>query len=301
MDTSRRHFLAAAAVAAGTIRPASAAAAAAPPPPTGFRSLFDGRTLAGWHRSARLPAAAAPGAKNPIKVDERVAKHLGKWTVEDGVIIGAQDPPGSGLGAYLVTDETFGNFELLVDARPDWRVDTGILLRAASTGSPGIQVLIDHRNDGNIGGFYGNGLGPFYAAPYWFKAKLDAQGNAIGLEPIATGSPEFLKANPSSLAYAAPVEQFLATWKFGQWNTFRIRCEGKYPYLTSWINGVKICEADLATLKDERYDREAVAKLLGSAGHIAVEVHSNDPRMGKERWWPGAVCRWRNVFVKTLA
>lgn len=293
--TSRRLFLAQAVAASGM--------SAAARPPSGFRSLFNGRTLEGWHKAPRLPVPAYPGGPLPQLAPEqahRMSEHLGRWTVEGGTIAGGQEPAGSGLGAYLVSDETFADFELLVDARPDWRVDTGILIRAARQGSPGIQVLLDHRPDGNIGGFFGNGLGPFYAAPFWFKARTDASGKPVGLEPNETGSPESAKADPKLLAYAASVEQFLAAWRFGEWNTFRIRCEGKYPYLTTWINGVRICELDLAALRQSHYDREAVARLLGRSGHIAFEVHNNDPRIGKDRWWPGAVCRWRNVFVKQL-
>jgi hypothetical protein len=229
----------------------------------------------------------------------RMAAHLGKWTVEDGAIVGGQEPAGSGLGAYLVSEEKFGDFELMVDARPDWRVDTGIMIRSVAEGSPGIQVLVDHRPDGNIGGFYGNGLGQLYAAPWWFRAKLDASGNAIGLER-AGESGESKRANPKLLAYAAPFEEFVAAWKFGGWNTVKIRCEGKYPYLTTWINGVKMCELDTGSVRQGTYDRDAVANLLGRSGHIAFEVHNNDPRVGSDRWWPGAVCRWRNVFIKPL-
>jgi hypothetical protein len=45
-----------------------------------------------------------------------------------------------------------------------------------------------------------------------------------------------------------------------------------------------------------------VERLVGRAGHIALEVHSNRPSdwLGKDRWAPGAVCRWRNISIKTL-
>ncbi len=44
----------------------------------------------------------------------------------------------------------------------------------------------------------------------------------------------------------------------------------------------------------------AVLRRLGNAGHIAFEVHDNDPRMGEERWAPNAACRWRNIRVTPL-
>ncbi|MFC2123519.1 DUF1080 domain-containing protein [Bacteroidota bacterium] len=274
-------------------------------PPEGFISLFDGKTLNGWHAEHRLPTPPFPGGPEPDKNSnwyKKALKSKGKYSVENGIIAGGQDPPGSGLGGYLVSDDEFGDFELLIDVKPDWPIDTGILVRALSQGSPGIQILIDHRKSGGIGGFYGNGLAGFHALPYNFDAQNDVNGNAIGLiqEKPSTTLEQLTDVKKKMLAYAAPVEEFLATWKWADWNTFKIRCEGKYPYLTTWINDVKICELDTGSIKHPNYDREAVARLLGRKGHISFEVHDNDPGLGKDRWWPGAVCRWKNIYVKIL-
>jgi hypothetical protein len=95
----------------------------------GFRPIFDGSSLNGWKAYPRKPGDS----------------NIGKWTVENGVISGGQDPPGSGMGAYLVSEEAFFNFELQLEARPDWPIDTGIYLRTVPAGNLGIQVLLDHR------------------------------------------------------------------------------------------------------------------------------------------------------------
>jgi hypothetical protein len=276
-------------------------------PPEGFHLLFDGKTLTGWHPKPRLQSAKPPKDTTPGKNDsfyERSLKSTGRWTVQDGVLIGEQDPPGSGLGGYLVSDEAFGDFELLIDARPDWAVDTGVLVRTTSAGNVGYQILIDHRRDGGIGGFYGNGLGNCHALPYCFRAVTDGQGERIGLKEAdpKTAAQPITEEKRRLLAYAAPVEEFLKAWKFGAWNTFKIRCEGELPHLTTWINGTKICELDTATMEHPRFDKKAVAARLGRRGHISLEVHSNGPNdaLGKDRWAPGAVCRWRNIFIKPL-
>jgi len=272
----------------------------------GYSLLFDGKTLKGWHAEPRLTVPDSPGAKETYRQSERYKKAsigMAKWTVEDGAIIGAQDPPGSGLGGYLVSDETFGDFELVLDAKPDWPVDTGILVRAGLTGAPGFQILVDHRKSGGIGAFYGNGLANFHAIAYNFDAIYDAGGKPIGLKaevPSTTNEP-VTDAKRNLLAYAAPVEEFLKTWKWADWNTFKIRCEGKYPYLTTWINGVKICEMDTAKIIHPNYNNEEVAKLLGREGRISFEVHDNDPKLGKDRWYPGNVCRWKNIYIKKLS
>lgn len=48
------------------------------------------------------------------------------------------------------------------------------------------------------------------------------------------------------------------------------------------------------------YDADAVRDVLGPEGHLALEVHDNDPYFGDSRWGPGARCRWRNLRVRTL-
>jgi hypothetical protein len=249
-----------------------------------FRRLFDGVSLNGWKKQPR--SLAQPS--------------LGKWTVEDGAIIGAQETPG--LGAYLVTEETFDDFELQIEARPDWPADTGVLVRTVPQGNIGLQVLVDHRPHGGIGGYYGNGLGAIHAWDYGFTAELDKDGHVVRLIPEKPSEPS--KTNrPIPLDFAAPVDVFLRTWRVNDWNQFRIHCVGALPRLTTWINGEKISELDTAKVKAPGWDPDAVLKLIGHAGHIALEVHSNGPRdlLGKDRWAPGAVCRWRNIGIRKIS
>jgi hypothetical protein len=309
-NRSRRQFLRAgtALVASGCLSKFPTNSFAGESPPEGFRPLFDGKTLAGWHPMPRTQGVRRPKGMKPKNGDslyEQSLKNCGRWTVQDGVIIGEQDPPGSGIGGYLVSDEAFGDFELLIDAKPDWSVDTGVLVRTTPAGNVGYQILIDHRRDGGIGGFYGNGLAGFRALPYSVTAVFDDTGKPVGLKE-ANPKTAFQPATEDKrrlLTYAAPVEEFLKTWKFDDWNTFRIRCKGELPRLTTWINGTKICEMDVSRIEWPGFDKKAVASLLGQRGHISVEVHSNGAgdRLGKDRWAPGAVCRWRNIFIKPLS
>ena len=77
-----------------------------------------------------------------------------------------------------------------------------------------------------------------------------------------------------------------------------IRCVGRMPRTTVWINGLLVAETDPATLDAPNYDADAVADALG--GHIAFEVHDNDPRLGAGRWAPSARCRWRDIRIREL-
>jgi hypothetical protein len=266
--------------------------------------LFDGETLRGWHAVPRTPAPRWPQEPLPALeagLAERIRAHTGRWTIEDGAICGRQDPPGSGLGAYLLTDDTFGDFELGFEARPDWPADTGIMLRASGLGSQGCQVLLDHRKSGNIGGFYGNGIGRFHAIDFNVDVERDAAGTPVGLrlEDPATTIEPITELKRSLLTRSAGGEAFLAAWNWDDWNAFRITVRGALPTITTEINGVLVAEVDTARFPREVFDPEGTLTLLGTRGHIGFEVHDNDPGMGKERWAPGAACRWRNVRLRT--
>ena len=277
-------------------------------PPEGFRSLFDGETLEGWQAMPRLPVPRYPGApfRMPLEGErlEVARANTGRWMVEDGAIVGGQEPPGSGRGAYLVSEETFGDFELIMDMKPDWKTDSGFLVRTLPEGSPGMQVLVDHRPQGGIGGFYGNGLAGVHGMPFAIDAEYDREGNPVRM---ITASPddnrvELNEKTRAILSYAADVDEFLEVWNFGEWNTIEVRCEGRIPELTTWVNGVKISVLNMGEIEWEDYDPEACAEMLGREGHISLEVHNSHSRdpFGMSRWWPGAVVRWKNIFVREL-
>jgi len=171
--------------------------------------LFDGRTLDGWHAVPRLPVAAWPGGPAPDPGSPEYlasASSVGAWSVQDGAIVGTQNPPGSGLGGYLLTDDRYGDFQLTYEVRPDWPADTGVLVRASDLGAQGFQVLIDHRRSGGIGGFYGNGIGGFHALAYGVDVARDESGRPVGLvedDPATTLEP-VTDAKRALLSYAAP-------------------------------------------------------------------------------------------------
>jgi len=247
------------------------------------RPLFDGLTLKGWTPKPR-------GNKSTS---------LGSWKVVDGVLIGGQYPVGA--GCYLVSDEAFTNFELQLDARPDWPADTGIYLRAAADGHAGIQVNLDYRPHGSIGGYFGNGLGSFHAYSYGFTADKHPDGSIARLIPGPPSQPNDT-GHLVTPDFMAPAETLLKVWKLNDWNTLRMRSIGDVPTITTWINNVRISELNTAKLVADGWSTDNFLKTCGHAGHIGLEVHNNAPGdwLGNDRWAPGAVCRWRNITIKTL-
>lgn len=110
-----------------------------PPPvaPDGFRPLFNGVDLSGWHLSK-----SSNHGSTPLVV------------VRDGMIIATQNPPGR--GGLLVSDEPFADFELYLEARGDWGNDSGILFRITEAGA-GYQITLDTLPCGSVGRLEGVG------------------------------------------------------------------------------------------------------------------------------------------------
>ena len=100
---------------------------------SGFVSLFDGQSLSGWRKLTEFGG------------DD------GGWEVQDGTIVGFQFPEGK--GGLLVTEKTYGDFELYAEIKADYPIDSGIFLRV----QPSVlsyQVTIDYRPEGEVGGLY---------------------------------------------------------------------------------------------------------------------------------------------------
>ncbi|MBB3953661.1 3-keto-disaccharide hydrolase [Novosphingobium sediminicola] len=140
------------------------------------------------------------------------------------------------------------------------------------------------------------------AAPFKIKALRNEAGEVIGMQAdTPEDSQEPLQPEQlARLSYAADVQDFLKAWKWGEWNEMKIRVVGAMPVITTWVNGVKIAELNTATMQAPDYDPNAILGLLGTRGHIALEVHDNDPIFKDSRWGHGGQCRWRNIRIKEL-
>ena len=101
----------------------------------GFVSIFDGESLDGWHRHEDLPGDQVGG----------------QWEVADGAIVGDQYPEGH--GGFLVTDDKYTDYELRLETKLDYPVDSGVFLRVGPTGESH-QVTLDYRPEGTIAAIY---------------------------------------------------------------------------------------------------------------------------------------------------
>jgi hypothetical protein len=168
----------------------------------GFVSIFDGKTLQGWHISSKTRHGTG-----------------GRWVVENGAIVGSQDRPGN--GGIIITDAQFDNFEVVLEMNNDFGPDSGLFLRSTEQGKA-YQALIDYHIDGNLMGVYGEGFpNPFSELNFRFLEKPDKIKRVDSIFPLPV-SPEL----------------WPDFWKPGQWNVLRARITGNPPTIDTWVNGV---------------------------------------------------------------
>jgi hypothetical protein len=104
--------------------------AADPSPPAGFRALFNGRDLAGWHGLNPHAVGKLEGEKREANLKQQREDFANHWRVENGELVNA------GTGPYATTDAEFGDIELLVEYKTVPHADSGIYLR----GTPQVQI-----------------------------------------------------------------------------------------------------------------------------------------------------------------
>lgn len=83
--------------------------------PKGFRPIFNGKNLKGWHISRTTHQGTTPDVR-----------------VEQGAIVLRQQPYGQ--GGVLLSDKKYRNFELYLEARIDSFTNGGIFIRSSESG-----------------------------------------------------------------------------------------------------------------------------------------------------------------------
>jgi hypothetical protein len=188
---------------------------------SGWIALFDGTDLSAWrgYRRDDVPAG---------------------WQARDGVLV---FDPAAGDGGDIVTRESFGDFELVLD----WRIGPG--------GNSGIFYRVDE--DADI---------------IWHHAPevqiLDDAGHADGASALTSAGSAYALYPPTEDVVNPP----------GEWNYVRIVARG--PRVEHWMNGSKIVEYEIgspdwnrrvADSKFAEYPRFAQA----TEGRIGLQDHGN--------------------------
>ena len=99
-------------------------------PPEGFRPLFNGKDLSGWHGNNPHQGLKLIGDKKAADLAKQRADFPQHWRVENGELVNA------GTGPYATTDVAFGDIELRLEYKTVAKADSGIYLR----GTPQVQI-----------------------------------------------------------------------------------------------------------------------------------------------------------------
>ena len=102
-------------------------------PPEGFRAIFNGKDLTGWHGMPHFDPrdlAKMPKEMRDQKIAEWTEDAKKHWTIDKDELV------NDGNGAYLTTDKDFGDIEFLIEYKTVAKADSGIYLR----GCPQVQI-----------------------------------------------------------------------------------------------------------------------------------------------------------------
>ena len=102
--------------------------------PKGFKPIFNGKNLKGWHISRTTHQGTTPDVR-----------------VEEGTIVLRQQPYGQ--GGVLLSDKKYKNFELYLEAKIDSFSNGGIFIRSSASGIA-YQIELDEVA-GSTGNLYG--------------------------------------------------------------------------------------------------------------------------------------------------
>jgi len=225
----------------------------AQPAADGFIPIFDGKTLTGWHASAKTGHSRASEHKSG-----------GRWFVQDGAIVGSQDIPGN--GGILITDEPFGDYEIVLEMNNDFGPDSGLFLRSTEDGTA-YQAMIDYHPNGNLMGIYGEG-------------RLGGKPSVLNFTSTDKVTVIIQRTN-SPVALPVLVESWPFFWRHGQWNELRARIVNNPPTITTWVNGVKFMEW---TETQKRHP---------DTGGIGLQVHGGGD-------YTKQFVRYRNIRLKKV-
>ncbi|MGO1068840.1 3-keto-disaccharide hydrolase [Lysobacter sp. CA199] len=189
----------------------------------GFVPLFDGRTLRGWH-GYRKSGQAVQG-----------------WQVVDGAIV------RTGPGGDLVSDRSYGDFDL----RIDWKIASG----------------------GNSGIFYRGSE----TEPDIYRSAIEYQVLDNDRHPDGKNG----RDRWASAVYGLYAPEKIATRPVGEWNQSRIVARG--DQVEHWLNGQKVATYTLGSADWKA--RVAASKFkdwpsfgIARSGVIGLQDHGDEVR-----------------------
>ncbi len=177
-----------------------------PLPPEGFRAIFNGKDLTGWHGLNPHSVVKLTGKEKEANLAKQRADFSKHWTVENGELV------NDGHGPYATTDEDFGDMEFLIDYKTVPKADSGIYLR----GTPQVQIwdwnhpfdpkhptLLRHLGSG---GLFNNTPATLGRDPVQFSDKPFGQWNQFRIRQI--GARTWVRLNRREVVGGSVMENY---------------------------------------------------------------------------------------------
>lgn len=176
------------------------------------------------------------------------------YQVEDGSIVG-KTAEGS-KNTFLSTKKEYSDFELELEVKCDPGLNSGIQIRSHvyEKDTPQASRPSRIRKAGEV---------------YGYQCEIAKQSKGT--------SGNFWDEGRKTKWHATLSDEAKSAFKEAQWNTYRIRANGKH--IQSWVNGVKC-----ADFKDD----------MDASGFIGLQVHGIRKGTGPYQ------VRWRNIRIREL-
>ena len=184
----------------------SALQAADPAPPKGFRALFNGKDLTGWHGLNPHLVVKLEGEKREANLQQQRAEFPQHWSVDNGELV------NNGTGPYATTDEDFGDIELLIEYKTVPHADSGVYLR----GCPQVQIWDinqvfdpakpDRKPHLGSGGLFNNTPKTLGRDPIMVADKPFGQWNSLRIRQV--GARTWVSLNAKAVVEGATMENY---------------------------------------------------------------------------------------------
>jgi len=193
--------------------------------PEGFKTIFNGKDLKGWHISRTSHQGTTPDFK-----------------VENGVVVVTQRPYGQ--GGILLTDKKYKNFDLYMEVKIDSFTNGGIFIRSSESGIA-YQVEFDETS-GSTGNLYGErmqiskvaeatGRAKAWNANDWNSFRIRMTGDIPRIILWINGVQMWDVTQPKNDFIAGATEGMIALQS--HWTALYSSAAGEWNGLKSWAPG----------------------------------------------------------------
>ncbi len=193
--------------------------------PEGFKPIFNGKDLKGWHISRTSHQGTTPD-----------------FRVQNGVIVVTQRPYGQ--GGILLTDKKYKNFDLYIEVKIDSFTNGGIFIRSSESGIA-YQIEFDE-NAKSTGNLYGErmkvskgaeatGRAKVWKENKWNSFRIRMTGDVPRITLWVNGVQMWDVIQPKNDFIAGATEGMIALQS--HWTALYSPAAGEWNGLKSWAPG----------------------------------------------------------------